>query len=82
MTFNNGQSSITIPKASLAVSDPISFAVERDQVVSISVFLKNGVAGGAVTGHPGSRTESWITFGEQVGSLELGGGSLLSTAHW
>ena len=81
VTFNGGQSFITISKASSAVSDPISFPVEKGQVLSISVYLKDGISGGAVTGHPGSRTDSWMTFGNQIQNLGLGG-NLLSTAHW
>jgi hypothetical protein len=80
--FNNGQTSITIPKAALAVSDPVEFAVTKGQVLSITIYYKNGIAGGAVTGHPGSRTDSWLTFGDQLKALNLTGPSLTSTAHW
>lgn len=82
VTFNGGQRFITIPKASLAVSDPVAFSVEKGQVLSISVYLKDGVAGNAVTGHPGSRTDSWMVFGDQVEKGELAGVELLKTAHW
>ena len=82
VTFNGGSDSITIPKASLAVSDPINLPVKKGQVLAITVYLKGGVTGGAVTGHPGSRTDSWLTFGNQVDALELTGPSLTKTAHW
>lgn len=80
--FNGGQTSVTIPKAALAVSDPLDFAVTKGQVLSITIYYQNGISGGAVTGHPGSRTDSWLTFGNQVKALNLTGSSLLSTAHW
>lgn len=80
--FNNGQLSVTIPKAALVVSDPIDFAVEKGQVISITTYFDRGVAGGALTGHPGSRTDSWLSFGNQVKELQLGGPNLTKTAHW
>jgi len=80
--FNSGQTSATIPKAALVVSDPLDFPVTKGQVLSITVYLQTGIAGGAVTGHPGSRTDSWLTFGDQVKDLKLTGPSLTKTAHW
>lgn len=82
VTFNDGQESVTISKASLVVSDPINLAVKKGQVLTITVYLSVGVTGGALTGHPGSRTDSWLTFGNQVTATALTGPSVLNTAHW
>lgn len=82
VTFNQGKSAFTVPEGDIVVSDPINISVSTGQALSISVYLQRGVSGGAVTGHPGSRTDSWITFGNQVNKPELTGTDLTKTAHW
>lgn len=80
VTFNDGAASIVVAKGALAVSDPITFDVRKAQtVVSITVYFSQGQTGGAITGHPGSRTTSWMSFGNSVSAADI---TAASTAHW
>ena len=81
LTFS-GSSSVTIPKGSLAVSDPIEFPVAVRQVLTITLYLSSGIDTGAVTGHPGSRTDTWLSLGNYVADLDSGSADLQSVAHW
>ena len=81
LTFG-GNSSITIPQGEMALSDELDFAVETQQVLAVTLYSKAGVATGAVTGHPGSRTNSWMAFGDQTAKANLTGPEVINTAHW
>ena len=81
LTFS-GSSSITIPGGALAVSDPIDFPVKPTTMVSVSLFLQNGQTGNSITSHPGSRTTSWMSFGDQHQAANLAGPSTANVAHW
>ena len=65
LTFS-GSKSIQIPNGALAVSDPIKFNVKAQTSVTITVYLAAGQSGYGITGHPGSRTSSWMTKGNLV----------------
>ena len=78
------QSSISIPSAGLAVSDPIEFSVQAQSILLIDIFLEKGQDGFAITGHPGSRTTSFISLDDHVGERDLktNGDSVQSIEHW
>ncbi|OQE19119.1 hypothetical protein PENSTE_c016G06068 [Penicillium steckii] len=78
------QSSISIPSAGLAVSDPIEFSVQAQSILLIDIFLEKGQDGFAITGHPGSRTTSFISFDDHVGEKDLktNGDAVQSIEHW
>ncbi|RAK95711.1 SGNH/GDSL hydrolase family protein [Aspergillus ibericus CBS 121593] len=78
----DGEPSILIPPGSLAVSDPINLPQETNTTLSIDLYLATGQTGEDITSHPGSRTTSWMTFGEQVGNENLTGTDLASVEHW
>ncbi|KAK2757697.1 hypothetical protein FQN54_004666 [Arachnomyces sp. PD_36] len=82
LTFNNGTASVTIPKGEAILSDAIDFKVETQQVIAVSLYSETGVTTGAITGHPGSRTNSWLAFGDQTAEGNLTGSELINTAHW
>lgn len=82
VTFSGGEESIIIPNGALAVSDPLNFAVAPQSNVAITMYLASGQDGTAITSHPGSRTTTWLTVGNQVGAANLTGPVLNSTAHW
>lgn len=65
LTFSGSQS-IQIPNGALAVSDPIKFNVKAQTSVTITVYLATGQSGYGITGHPGSRTSTWLTQGNLV----------------
>ncbi|KAI0640191.1 extracellular GDSL-like lipase/acylhydrolase [Trametes polyzona] len=81
LTFS-GEPSFTIPNGALVVSDPVDFDVQAGTELSISIFLANGQVTNDITSHPGSRTTSWFTFGNQVTAANLTGPSLQNVAHW
>lgn len=81
ITFDGGES-VTIPQGEMVVSDAIDFTVETQQVLAITLYSKEGVTTGAVTGHPGSRTNSWMAIGDQTVEGNLTGSDVVNTAHW
>ncbi|KAK1462407.1 hypothetical protein CCUS01_08594 [Colletotrichum cuscutae] len=64
LTFS-GSPSVVIKQGAVVYSDPIDF--------------KQGQSGTRITGHPGSRTTSWMQNGNQVNTSSIGGAS---TKHW
>ncbi|RPD65265.1 extracellular GDSL-like lipase/acylhydrolase [Lentinus tigrinus ALCF2SS1-7] len=81
LTFS-GSPSFTIPNGALVVSDPIDFDVKAQTELTISMFLADGQVGNDITSHPGSRTTTWMTFGNQVSAANITGSSVQSVAHW
>ncbi|KAL2004504.1 hypothetical protein VTN00DRAFT_3389 [Thermoascus crustaceus] len=81
VTFS-GQPSILIPSGGLAVSDPIEFQVKPQSTLTVSVYLEEGQRGGHITSHPGSRTTSWMSFGNFVHAENLTDSSVQSVEHW
>lgn len=82
VTFSGGDASIIIPNGALAVSDPLDFPVAPQSMLAVTMYLATGQEGTAITSHPGSRTTSWMTLGNQVSAANLTGPVLNSTAHW
>lgn len=80
LTFS-GSPSFTIPNGALVVSDPIDFDVKAQTELSISLYLASGQVGNDITSHPGSRTTSFMTFGNQLSAANLTG-QVQSVAHW
>src|SRR5690554_6923585 len=78
LTFN-GAASITIPPGQVAYTDAIDFTIAPQSMISVSLYLANGQQGQTITGHPGSRTTSWMQQGNQVNSASVTGGD---TKHW
>jgi lysophospholipase L1-like esterase len=74
----NGASAVTIPAGQLAWSDPFDFALAPLESVAISIHF--GAQTGAVTGHPGSRTTSFLQTGNAVTTASLA--SAVKTEHW
>jgi lysophospholipase L1-like esterase len=66
-----GQRFVEIPAGTLYVSDPIELAVRPRDTLAISFHLPR--APEQQTGHPGSRTTSYISKGNQVAAPDLPG---------
>ncbi|KXH33361.1 hypothetical protein CSIM01_03275 [Colletotrichum simmondsii] len=47
--------------------------------IALSLYSQQGQTGTRITGHPGSRTTSWMQTGNQVNASSVGGAS---TKHW
>ncbi|KAI0086384.1 SGNH hydrolase [Irpex rosettiformis] len=83
VTFS-GNTSIIIPNAGLAVSDPLDFPIEPQSMVTVTMFLANGQTTNMITSHPGSRTTSWFVNGNEVSAtnLTITNPNVQSAAHW
>lgn len=82
-----GDGNFSIPPGALAVSDALEFPLEASDSadLSISLYLQTGQTGNAITSHPGSRTTSWLAFGDHTASPTLAGeeeAAAASVAHW
>lgn len=78
LTFD-GQASVTVPQGEVVYSDPVDYPIESRSMLTLSLYLETGQQGGSITGHPGSRTTSWMANGNAVSEADVSGGS---TAHW
>ena len=83
LTFS-GNSSIVIPNAALAVSDPINYAIQPQSELAVTMYLAEGQTTNYITSHPGSRTITWYTSGNEVdaANLTITDASVQSSAHW
>jgi hypothetical protein len=79
LTFNNGSSSITIPQGQVVYTDPIDVKVEPQSMITVTIYSQAGQTGTSITGHPGSRTTSWMQQGNHLNASTVTGAS---TAHW
>jgi lysophospholipase L1-like esterase len=74
----NGLSTITMNTGTMIVSDPIAFALTPRMDVAITIYY--GTTSTTVTGHPGSRTTSYILAGNALSSADMAGNT--PTDHW
>jgi lysophospholipase L1-like esterase len=73
-----GNPSVTIPQGATQVSDPLDFEVTALQSTAITIRFGNAPSG--ITGHPGSRTTSYLVAGDSVAAPNLNGAA--TTEHW
>lgn len=73
-----GEASITIAAGAEAYSDPVDMMVQPAADLAVSVYLPQAPAG--LTGHPGSRTTSFLISGNQV--AERRPSDAEATARW
>ena len=78
LTFN-GSASITIPRGTVAYSDPVDFAAKAESNIALTMYLAKGQQGNSITGHPGSRTTIWMQAGNHVNATTVPG---TSVKHW
>lgn len=66
------------------VSDPIPISVAPQSNLAVSIYLQDGQLSdtNAITSHPGSRTTSWISAGNQVSKQNITDETTQSVAHW
>ncbi len=77
LTFQ-GQSSVTIPAGEAIWSDPFDFSLAP--LADLAVTIHFGNISDAVTGHPGSRSTSYIVPGDAVSAADMPGAATM--AHW
>lgn len=71
VTFS-GQRSFVVPNGALVVSDPLRIPVRAQTSLTVTVYLASGQAGHRITGHPGSRTTSWLAPGDLASAADVG----------
>ena len=74
----DGEPEVTIEPGSAIVSDPFKFDLEPKTNVAITIYF--GETTPDVTGHPGSRTTSYLVPGNQVTAADLP--DAVRTDHW
>jgi len=77
LTFN-GKTDITLAAGAVAYSDPISFTLTPRMDVAITLYL--GETSSDITGHPGSRTTSYLLPGNNTAITDFTGA--VTTDHW
>ncbi|ROW01682.1 hypothetical protein VSDG_02201 [Cytospora chrysosperma] len=83
LTFSGGLSSFSIPNGARIISDPIDYPVTAQQVLTISLYLEAGQTTNSITGHPGSRTTSYYSPGNQTASDDvLSDTATRQSEHW
>jgi len=77
LRFNGGMGA-TIGLGSAITSDPLQFALQPRTDVAITIYF--GSTPSDVTGHPGSRTTSYLLTGNEVSRVDFSGA--VRTDHW
>lgn len=78
LTFG-GERGVTIAPGGAVVSDPVAFPLAPLTDVAITMAVE-AVSDSVVTGHPGSRTTSYIAAGDEVSARALP--DAVRTDHW
>jgi lysophospholipase L1-like esterase len=78
LTFG-GASSITIPPGEVVVSDSLGYTLPALTNLAITIYF-GAVSATTITGHPGSRTTSFIEAGDVVTAANLP--TAVKTPHW
>jgi lysophospholipase L1-like esterase len=73
-----GSSSVTIAAKQTVLSDPVDFNLQALSKVAVSIYF--GETSTNVTGHPGSRTTSYIQTGDGAAAASLT--APVTTDHW
>ncbi|KAJ3751370.1 SGNH hydrolase-type esterase domain-containing protein [Lentinula detonsa] len=81
LTFS-GNTSFSIPNGALVVSDPVDFPIEPQSTLTVTMYLRDGQDGFSITSHPGSRTTTWMSFGDLVTASNITSSSVTSVEHW
>ena len=76
--FFNKENSVTIAPGGEAYSDPLQFNLKPGSLLAVTIHF--GQTSSDVTGHPGSRTTSFILQGGNIASADFSGS--VKTDHW
>ena len=74
----DGRPEVTMAAGAVATSDSLEFPIKPRSLVAITICF--GPTSAAVTGHPGSRTTSYLLAGNQIASVDFAGAA--KTDHW
>ncbi len=73
-----GNAEVTISAGAAVTSDPFQFALQPRRDIAITICFGNSPTG--LTGHPGSRTTSYLLTGNAVSRVDFAGAVM--TDHW
>jgi lysophospholipase L1-like esterase len=76
----NGSASITMNAGTTATSDPVAFALTPSMRVAITICYGSAANSTDMTGHPNSRTDSYLLSGDKTTSADFAGATVV--AHW
>lgn len=71
ITFNGGETSVTIPAGSTILSDDVEFSFKALDDLAVSLYL--GSVPSNVTSHTASRCTTWIASGNQASAATISG---------
>lgn len=74
----SGNAGITMNPNQEVFSDAFDFALQPSQLLAITIHY--GTASQKTSGHPGSRTTSYILQGDQINNIDFAGA--VKTDHW
>ncbi len=78
LTFNNGAAGAVVQPGCVVYSDPVDMKVEAFANLAVTVHTPTVPA--RVTGHPGSRTTSYLMPGDALGAADMP--QAVGTDHW
>jgi len=76
--YFDGKTEATIATGAAITSDPFQFALQPRTDIAITIYFGN--TSPDVTGHPGSRTTSYLLSGNEVTNRDFSGA--VTTDHW
>jgi len=74
----SGRPSVVIPPGAPIISDALDFDLPPLSDLTVTIHLRGAAAG--VTGHPGSRTTSYVVAGDAAAATELA--AAIRVEHW
>ena len=77
LTFQ-GERNVTMQPGEIVISDPVVFSLTAGSRLAVTIYF--GETSATVTGHPGSRTTSYILTGDQSASVDFS--KAIKTDHW
>ena len=76
----SGNVSVTMNAGATVTSDPIAFNLTPSMHLAITIYYGQAASSVDMTGHVGSRTDSYILAGDQTSSAAFSGATIV--AHW
>jgi lysophospholipase L1-like esterase len=76
----NGNATVTMNAGTTVTSDPIAFTLTPSMRVAITIYYGSAGNGVDMTGHVGSRTDSYLLTGDQTANAAYTGATTVS--HW
>jgi hypothetical protein len=76
----SGNAAVTMNARATVTSDPVAFTLTPSMRVAITIYYGSAANSTDMTGHPNSRTDSYMLTGDKTTSADFAGATI--TAHW